>query len=75
MHEPNTIKVAVTAAGGRIAAAQALGVSVWSLTYWQRTGSIPAEKVRPLAALTKGLVSPEELLAFCERLSEQKAAA
>lgn len=74
MHEPNTIKVAITAAGGREATAAALGVSTWSLTYWQRTGAIPAEKVRPLAALTGGLVTPEALLEFCERLSARKAA-
>lgn len=67
MNEPNMIKVAVTAAGGRLEAARSLGVSPWQITYWQRRPSaMPADKVRPLAGLTRGLVSVEALLGYIE---------
>lgn len=75
MHEPNTIKVAVTAAGGRLKAAAALGVDPWQISYWQRSGRIPPAMIRPLAELTRGLVSVDAILAYVERVAPVARAA
>ena len=75
MNEPNIIKVAVTAAGGRLKAAAALGVDPWQISYWQRSGRIPPATIRPLAALTGGVVSADAILAYIERVAPVAKAA
>ncbi len=75
MDAPNLIKVAVAAAGGRIEAARKLGEGPWTITHWQRTARVPAEKVRPLAAISGGVVSVDALLGYIEQHKAPERAA
>ena len=70
-HTTDLIKVAVEAAGGRIKAAQALGVSPWTVTGWQRTRRMPADKIRPLCSLG-GVLTPEQILAYIEKCANER---
>lgn len=74
-HQPNLIKVAVEAAGGRSQVAKAWNLSPWTITGWQREGRMPVEKIRPLCALGGGVVTPEQLLAYMEQRTTEKVAA
>jgi DNA-binding transcriptional regulator YdaS (Cro superfamily) len=74
MSEPNIIKVAVTAAGGRGRCAERMGVSVWTVTHWCRSNSMPADKVRALAAMTGGVVTTDAILAYIEAAALRVAA-
>lgn len=74
--EPNLIKVAVAAAGGRLEAARKMGESAWTITHWQRTARVPADRVRALAAISGGVVTVDALLGYIERnKAPEKAAA
>lgn len=74
--QPNVIKSAVVAAGGRLATAEKLNVSPWAISYWQRdVRALPLEFVRPLSRLSKGAVSVNDILAAAESQAEAKKAA
>lgn len=67
MNEPNLIKVAIVAGGERVECAKKLGVSLFVLSYWQRSHNVPARYIRALAGVTSGLVTVDALLAYIER--------
>lgn len=75
-HQPNIIKVAITAAGGRDEAAKAVGADRSTLSRWVRLGWMPPEKIRPLCDAGSGVVKPEQILAYIEaaKASEKVAA-
>lgn len=72
-HKPNLIKLAVSAARGRMVVSQALGVSPWAVTWWARSGHVPTEHVRPLCALGNNAIGVDQLLAYIEERARQAA--
>jgi len=75
-HPPNPIKTAITLAGGRGIAAEALSTDPTTLSRWVKQGRMPADKIGPLCRLGQNKVTPQEILDFCEAsaLSEKAAA-
>lgn len=65
-HKPNLIKLAVTAAGGREAVSKAMGVSVWGVGHWCKSGRVPTEKIRPLCDLGSNVISVDQVLSYIE---------
>lgn len=64
---PNIIALAVRAAGGRHAVAQAFGdVTAYAITGWARTKRMPAAKVRRLCELGGNAITTEQVLQFIE---------
>ncbi len=73
-HKPDLIKVAVEAAGGRLVVSERLGVSPFTVSYWQRRKFMPPELIRPLCTAGGGIVTPEQVLAYIEENSERTVA-
>jgi DNA-binding transcriptional regulator YdaS (Cro superfamily) len=73
-HNPDIIKLAVEAAGGRRKLAAVLGVSPWAITGWQRTRRMPADKIRRLCE-AGGVFTPDHILEYIERNADAEKVA
>jgi hypothetical protein len=75
-HQPNLIKLAITAAGGRERVAQHFGLTTWGVGNWIRSHRMPASNIRPLCDLGQNIIKPEQVLAYIERMAtaEKEAA-